>query len=306
MAVLVVGSVAFDTVRTPFGSGEEVLGGSAVYFSVAASFFTSVRLVAAVGEDFKDENADVLRGRGVDLQGLTRVPGRTFRWEGEYGYDLNNAKTLKTELGVFASFRPKLPESFRDSDVVFLANIDPEIQSEVLAQARAPRIVASDTMNFWIEGKPEALRKVLGKVDILLINDGEARQLAGEPNLIRAAEAIRRMGPSTIVIKRGEYGAVMFRNGTVFSAPAYPLENVLDPTGAGDSFAGGFLGYLARAGDSSEETVRQAVILGSVMASLNVEDFSLRRLARTTNEEIRARYGEFRRLTMFTDLEGAF
>jgi sugar/nucleoside kinase (ribokinase family) len=300
--VLVVGSVAFDTVRTPFGKGDEVLGGSATYFSMAASFFTKVHLVAAVGEDFEDSHTAPLRERGVDLDGLARIPGRTFRWEGEYGYDLNTATTLRTELGVFATFRPRLPEALRESAFVFLANIDPEIQLDVLNQVRQPRFVACDTMNFWIEGKPEALRKTLGRVDALLINDAEARQLAGEPNLVRAAAAIRRMGPSTVVIKRGEYGAVMFSEGSAFSAPAYPLESVLDPTGAGDSFAGGFMGHLARDGRLGRESFRQAVVLGSVMASLNVEDFSLRRLARAREDEIRARYRDFQELTVFGEL----
>ena len=300
--VLVVGSVAFDTVRTPFGSGDEVLGGSGTYFSMAASFFTKVRLVAAVGEDFEDANAAPLRERGVDLDGLARIPGRTFRWEGEYGYDLNTAKTLRTELGVFATFRPRLSDAQRESGFVFLANIDPEIQTEVLDQVKGPRFVACDTMNFWIERKPDALRRTLSRVDALLINDAEARQLAEEPNLVRAAAAIRRMGPSTVVVKRGEYGAVMFSEGSIFSVPAYPLESVLDPTGAGDSFAGGFMGHLARDGRLTTESFRQAVVLGSVMASLNVEDFSLRRLARTREEEIRARYRDFRELTGFAEL----
>jgi sugar/nucleoside kinase (ribokinase family) len=297
--VLVVGSVAFDTVRTPFGAGENVLGGSAIYFSLAASYFTQVRLVAAVGEDFAESNTDLLRARGVDLAGLARVAGRTFRWEGEYGYDLNNARTLRTELGVLATFRPTIPDTFKDTDVVFLANIDPEIQQEVVRQVRAPKLVACDTMNFWIEGKPEALKTTLGLVDILLINDGEARQLAGETNLVRAAQAIRALGPSTVVIKQGEYGALMFRDGSVFSAPAFPLETVLDPTGAGDSFAGGFMGYLAKTGDFSEASLRKAIIYGSVMASLNVEDFSLRRLARASEAEIQQRYREFQKLTHF-------
>ena len=302
MNVLVVGSVAFDTVRTPFGTGQEVLGGSASYFSLAASFFAEVRLVAAVGEDFRDEHLDALRGRTIDLRGLRKLPGRTFRWEGEYGFDLNTARTLRTELGVFAGFRPVLPEEFRDSEVVFLANIDPEIQLEVLQQVRAPRLVACDTMNFWISGKRDALLRTLAKVDALLINDGEARELTGEPNLVRAAKAIRAMGPRTVIIKRGEYGALMFREGSVFSAPAYPLESVLDPTGAGDSFAGGFAGYLSKTGEFSDDAMRRAVITGSVMASLNVEDFSLRRLARATHDEIAGRYREFQRLTAFETL----
>ncbi len=299
MKVLVVGSVAFDTVRTPFGSGEEVLGGSAVYFSVAASYFTEVRLVAAVGEDFGEAQSAVLRERSVDLRGLQAVAGRTFRWEGEYGDDLNSARTLKTELGVLGTFRPEIPDAFRDSEVVFLANIDPEIQLEVLRQVRSPRLVACDTMNFWIEGKPEALRRTLAKVDILLINDAEARMLAGEKNLVKAARAIRAMGPSTVVVKRGEYGAVMFRDGSTFSAPAYPLETVLDPTGAGDSFAGGFIGYLASRGEATDAAMRRAVIFGSVMASLNVEDFSLNRLRKVREGDIRERFDAFSGLTRF-------
>jgi sugar/nucleoside kinase (ribokinase family) len=299
MNVLVVGSVALDTVRTPFGARESILGGSAAYFAVAASYFSPVRLVAAVGEDFREEDRAVLQGRGIDLSGLITVRGRTFRWEGEYGFDLNNPRTLRTELGVFDGFLPVLSDSFRDSEVVFLANIDPEIQAAVLDQVRQPRFVACDTMNFWIETRRDALVRTLGRVDGLLINDGEARQLTGEPNLVRAAQAIRRMGPGTIVIKRGEYGALLFREQGVFSAPAYPLENVLDPTGAGDSFAGGFVGYLAKLGVFTDETIRRAVIVGSVMASLNVEDFSLARIGRTSPSEIRARYREFHRLTSF-------
>ena len=302
MGVLVVGSVAFDTVRTPFGAGTEVLGGSASYFSMAASYFTQVSLVAAVGEDFGEDHLAPLRGRGVDLRGLSRVPGRTFRWEGEYGHDLNNAKTLRTELGVFESFRPRVPEEYRSTDVLFLANIDPEIQADVLGQVRRPRLVACDTMNFWISGKRDALVALLGKIDVLLINDGESRQLSGESNLVRAARVIGEMGPRTIVIKRGEYGALLFHGGSIFSAPAYPLEKVLDPTGAGDSFAGGFVGYLARTADASEDAMRRAVIVGSVMASLNVEDFSLTRLTRTNEDEISKRYGDFQRLTSFQKL----
>jgi sugar/nucleoside kinase (ribokinase family) len=302
MPVLVVGSVAFDSVQTPFGSGEEVLGGSAVYFAMAASYFTEVRMVGAIGDDFPDANLDVLRNRQVDLRGLEKVPGKTFRWRGEYGYDLNNAKTLDTQLGVLATFAPKIPDAFRDSEYVFLANVDPAIQSDVLDQVRSPRLIACDTMNFWIEGKPDALRRTLEKVDIVLINDGEARQLACETNLVRAAQAIRKLGPSIVVIKQGEYGAMMFQDGSVFSAPAFPLETVMDPTGAGDSFAGGFMGYLAKVQDRSEETLRRAIIVGSVMASLNVEDFSLRRLAATSAEEIQERYAQFQRLTVFEKL----
>ncbi len=302
MRILVVGSVAYDTVRTPFGEVTEVLGGSAAYFAVAAALFADVRLVAVVGEDFAEEHVQLLRERGVDLEGLSRVPGRTFRWRGEYGFDLNEAKTLETHLNVFAAFRPRIPPAYRESEVVFLANIDPDLQREVLGQVKAPRLVAADTMNFWIMGKPEALRETLKQVHTLLINDTEARMLAGEPNLVKAARKILSWGPRSLVIKRGEYGALMFSDGWWFSAPALPLEQILDPTGAGDSFAGGFLGYLANTGNFSLDNIRKAVIMGSVMASFAVEDFSLNRLTRLTYPEIEARYREFKALAQFEDI----
>ncbi len=302
MKILVVGSVAYDTVRTPFGAVTEVLGGSAAYFAVAAAFFTDVRLVAVVGEDFAEEHLQLLRERRVDLEGLSRVPGRTFRWRGEYGFDLNDAKTLETHLNVFATFRPRIPPAYRESEVVFLANIDPDLQREVLGQVAAPRLVAADTMNFWIMGKPESLRETLKQVHTLLINDAEARMLAGEPNLVKAARKLLSWGPQSLVIKRGEYGALMFSDGWWFSAPALPLEQILDPTGAGDSFAGGFLGYLANTGNFSLDNIRKAVIMGSVMASFAVEDFSLNRLTRLTYPEIEARYREFKALVHFEDI----
>jgi len=302
MQILVVGSVAYDTVRTPFGEVTEVLGGSAAYFSVAAAFFADVRLVAVVGEDFAEEHLQLLRERGVDLEGLSRVPGRTFRWRGEYGFDLNEAKTLETHLNVFATFRPRIPPAYRESEVVFLANIDPDLQREVLGQVVAPRLVAADTMNFWIMGKPESLRETLKQVHTLLINDAEARMLAGESNLVKAARKLLSWGPQSLVIKRGEYGALMFSDGWWFSAPALPLEQILDPTGAGDSFAGGYLGYLANTGNFSLDNIRKAVIMGSVMASFAVEDFSLNRLTRLTYPEIEARYREFKALAHFEDI----
>jgi len=302
MQILVVGSVAYDTVRTPFGEVTEVLGGSAVYFSVAAAFFADVRLVAVVGEDFAEEHLQLLRERGVDLEGLSRVPGRTFRWRGEYGFDLNEAKTLETHLNVFATFRPRIPPAYRECEVVFLANIDPDLQREVLGQVAAPRLVAADTMNFWIMGKPESLRETLKQVHTLLINDAEARMLAGESNLVKAARKLLSWGPQSLVIKRGEYGALMFSDGWWFSAPALPLEQILDPTGAGDSFAGGYLGYLANTGNFSLDNIRKAVIMGSVMASFAVEDFSLNRLTRLTYPEIEARYREFKALAHFEDI----
>lgn len=302
MSVLVVGSVAFDTIRTPFGQATEVVGGSANYFSVAASFFTDVRLVAVVGEDFPEQHLDFLRRRGIDLRGLQRVTGKTFRWVGEYGFDFNEAKTLDTQLNVFADFSPKIPGDFRDSGVVFLANIDPDLQREVLQQVRRPALVAADTMNYWIAGKREALRQTLALVDVLIINDAETRQLANERNLVRAARTIQSWGPRVLIIKRGEYGALLFTEDEWFSAPALPLESVQDPTGAGDCFAGGVVGYLAKHMRFDVAHLRQAMIMGSVMASFNVEAFSLDRLRTLRPDEIGARFAMFRRLTHFEDL----
>jgi sugar/nucleoside kinase (ribokinase family) len=301
MSILVVGSVAFDSVETPFGSVEEVLGGSGTYFSTSASFFTEVKLVAVVGEDFPEDHIEFLRSRNIDLAGLRFAPGRTFRWKGRYGYDLNEAHTLDTQLNVFESFRPELPAGFEDAEYVFLGNIDPELQLEVLTQVKKPEVVVCDTMNFWIDGKRAELLKTLARVDILVINEGEARQLSEEPNLIKAARRILAMGPKTLVIKRGEYGVLMFSGHSIFSAPAYPLESVFDPTGAGDTFAGGFMGYLVGSRNFSENSFRQAIIFGSVMASFNVEDFSLNRLKRLTYGEIE---GRFRRFKLLTDFEG--
>jgi sugar/nucleoside kinase (ribokinase family) len=302
MSILVVGSVAFDTIRTPFGQADEALGGSATYFSAAASFFADVRLVAVVGEDFPDQHLEFLRSRRVDLGGLRRVPGKTFRWVGEYGFDLNQARTLETQLNVFADFAPQIPEAYRDSDVVFLANIDPDLQREVLRQVRRPALIAADTMNYWIANKAESLRQTLRLVDTLLINDAEVRQLADEANLVQAARKILAWGPKSLVIKRGEYGALMIRDGDWFAAPALPLEVVRDPTGAGDCFAGGFVGYLANTMNFDNASLRKGMILGSVMASFNVEAFSLNRLRTLTYAEIEARYRAFRRLAHFEDL----
>ncbi|PWB79532.1 MAG: sugar kinase [Candidatus Methylomirabilota bacterium] len=301
-SILVVGSVALDSVRTPFGDAKEALGGSATYFSVAASFFADVRVVAVVGEDFPEEHLSFLKSRSIDLEGLVRVPGRTFRWTGEYGFDLNEAKTLETQLNVFAAFQPEIPETYRESDLVFLANIDPDLQRQVLSQVRAPKLVAADTMNYWINGKPAALRETLKSVDILLINDAETRQLADEPNLVRAAQKVLDWGPTSLAIKRGEYGALMVRKGGWFSAPGLPLDSVFDPTGAGDCFAGGFIGYLANTMNFGEANIRKAIVMGSVMASFNVEAFSLDRLRRLTYPEIEARYKIFKRLAYFEDL----
>ncbi|HEY3346017.1 MAG TPA: PfkB family carbohydrate kinase [Nitrospirota bacterium] len=303
MSLLVVGTVAFDNVKTPFGVADDVLGGSATYFSTAASYFTDVKLVAVVGEDFPEKHVTFLKSRKIDVSGLQRSTGKTFRWKGEYGFDLNEAKTLDTQLNVLESFKPVVPDDCKDADMVFLANIDPVLQREVLHQlTKRPKLVACDTMNFWISGKRDELIKTLAEVDILLINEGEARMLACEPNLVKAAKAIQAMGPKTLIVKRGEYGALMFNCGGAFAAPAYPLENVFDPTGAGDSFGGGFMGYLDNVKNLDEGSLRQAIIFGSVMASFNVEDFSLNRMKSLDYGEIQARYREFKSLTHFDDL----
>ncbi|MEE9257284.1 MAG: PfkB family carbohydrate kinase [bacterium] len=302
MSLLVVGSMAFDSVKTPFGERENAIGGSATYFSVSASCFTDVRLVAVVGSDFPESELEFLAGRKIDLSGLERSEGETFRWKGEYGYDLNTAHTLDTRLNVFESFRPQVPSSFRESEYVFLANIDPELQASVVGQVSAPRLVACDTMNFWIEGKREALIETFGMVDIVIINEGEVRELAGETNILKAARKILGMGPETLVIKQGEYGALLIRSDTLFSAPGLPIEDIFDPTGAGDSFAGGFMGYLSQNGDLSESALRRAVIFGSVMASFNVESFSFDRMRNLGRAEIDARYREFSELAHFDRL----
>lgn len=303
MSLLVVGSVAFDSVATPFGQVDEVLGGSGTYFSTSASFFTEVRLVAVVGEDFPPQHRSFLESRKIDLAGLQTAPGATFRWKGKYGFDLNEAQTLETHLNVFQTFQPQLPEAYRESDFVFLANIDPELQLDVLKQVRRPQLVACDTMNYWIEGKREALLKTLPYVDILIINEAETRQLAGEPNLLKAARAVLAMGPKTLIVKRGEYGVLLVSEHTIFAAPAFPLESVYDPTGAGDTFAGGFMGYLAATRNLSEASVRKATVFGSVMASFVVEDFSLERMRSLVYEDIVERYRKVKLLTDFAGLD---
>jgi len=299
MAILAVGSVALDTVRTPFGYEKEVLGGSATYFSIAASYFNSVGIVAVVGEDFPSAHVDFLASRGVDTSGLQREPGRTFRWIGEYGSDLNSAKTLDTQLNVFADFRPRLLPDQRNPDVLFLGNIDPALQRDVLEQVQRPRIVGCDTMNYWIGNTRESLLKTLEKVDVLLINDAETKELAGSSNLFRAARDILSWGPKTLVVKRGEYGVLMLTSDAVFGLPAYPVEDVSDPTGAGDSFAGGFMGYLSSAPQLDELAYRNAVVYGSVMASFNVCAFGPKRLASLTRADIDGRFEQFVRLTKF-------
>jgi len=300
--LLVVGSVALDTVKTPFGEVSEVLGGSATYFSTAASYFTSVDLIAVVGEDFPPRHLAFLKSRGIDLTGLERRPGATFRWRGEYTHQLNEAHTLDTKLNVFETFRPKIPETYQSPDLLFLGNIDPELQLDVLQKLSRPPLVACDTMNFWINGKRDALWRVLEQVDILIINDGEARALGEDTNLVKVAHKVLARGPKHLIIKRGEYGVLMFNEKQVFGAPAFPLEDVRDPTGAGDTFAGGFLGYLTATGNRSIEAFKQAIIFGSVMASFTVEAFSLDRLRILDYKEIQERFRDFKQLTHFEDI----
>jgi sugar/nucleoside kinase (ribokinase family) len=294
--LLVTGTLALDNVRTPFGAVTDALGGSATFFAYAASFFTDVKLAAVIGHDFPKEHLDLLAGRGVDLAGVQVTDGQTFRWTGEYGYDLNEARTLETRLGVLADFKPELPAHYRRCPFAFLANLDPVIQLDVLRSMERPRLTALDTMNFWINGKREALRGVLREVDALLVNDTEARMLAGEPNLVKAARLILEWGPRVVVVKRGEYGALMATPERFFFVPAYPLDAVFDPTGAGDTFAGGFMGVLAGEGATDEAALRRAIVYGSVIASFTVEDFSLDRLRRLTRGEIDARYRAFREM----------
>lgn len=299
MSLLVVGSVAFDTIRTPFGEAKHILGGSATYCSVTASYFTDVKVVAVVGEDFDDERMKIFKDRGIDTAGLERAAGKTFRWSGEYVGDMNEARTLETQLNVFESFAPKIPPASLESDFLFLGNIDPTLQVHVREQLPKARLVALDTMNFWIQGTPDELRKALGHVNLVTINETEARMLAGCHNLKKAVKAVQKLGPDMVVVKRGEYGVISFNGNSIFFVPAYPLEEVHDPTGAGDTFAGGFMGHLAKTGDLSEENLRRAMVYGSVMASFAVEDFGLRRLLRLTPQEIEARFREFKSLTQF-------
>jgi sugar/nucleoside kinase (ribokinase family) len=302
MSILVVGSVAYDTVETPFGRAERVLGGSASFFSVAAAFFAPVNLVAVVGDDFGEEQLAAFQGRPIDLEGLERAEGKTFHWQGKYSLDLNSRDTIRTDLNVFEFFEPKIPPSYRTSEAVFLGNIDPVLQRQVLGQVERPKLVACDTMNFWIEGHLDELKATLRETQVLLINDAEARQLSGEWNLVKAARVIRDMGPRTLIVKKGEHGVLTFTDEGSFAAPAYPLENVFDPTGAGDTFAGGVVGYLASTGEQSDAALRRAVIVGSTLASFCCEAFSLDRLLTLTRKEIDERYQHFLDLTRFDSL----
>ncbi len=298
MSIVVVGSVGIDTIETPFGREEDVLGGSACYFSLAARNFTDVHMVSAVGDDFPPDYSEMLRSKGVNTEGIAISAGETFRWEGRYDYDMKDPETVSVTLGVLGSFDPVVPEKSRNADYLFLANTDPEIQMKVLEQVSSPRVVACDTMNFWIENKLQELKKLLGRVNILIINDSEARQLSEEPLMARAAKKIMDMGPEFLIVKRGEYGALLFSREDLFSAPSYMLEQVLDPTGAGDTFAGGFMGYVASQDkDLDFASFKKGVAYGSVLASFTVEDFSVRRLGSLQKQEIEERYGQFLKLS---------
>jgi sugar/nucleoside kinase (ribokinase family) len=303
LSVLVVGSLALDTIETPFGSVQDALGGSAVYISTAASyFFSPIRLVGVVGGDFPKGGLALLEEKNVDLEGLEIIPdGSTFRWSGRYHYDLNERDTLATDLNVFEAFEPKVPDKYRKSRIVCLGNIDPELQLRVLDQVENPRIVVCDTMNYWIERKNAELLETLKRINVLILNDSEARLLSGEPNLIKAAKVIRGMGPEVVIIKKGEHGALLLTEKLVFAAPAYPMENIFDPTGAGDSFAGGLVGWLARTDDMSEENLKRSVIYGSTLASFCVEQFGVDGLRDLTYLQIQDRFRSFRELSRFDE-----
>ena len=302
MKILVVGSVALDDVETPFGAVEGVVGGAATYFATVASLYAPINLVAVVGHDFPTDTVRFLQERGVDTSGLQIVPdGSTFHWAGRYDYDFNNCQTLQTDLNVFADFHPVLPEAYRDSELVFLANIDPVLQEEVLRQAPHARLRVVDTMNYWISDHRQALARTLSLADVALMNEAEVRQFGGTSKLLTAARAILDLGPRAVIVKRGEYGAMMITRNDCFSVPAYPLEEVRDPTGAGDSFAGGLLGYMAASGDVSLDSLRRGIVHGCITGSFAVEDFSIRRLAGLRRDEIAERYNDFVRMTHFHD-----
>ena len=298
-SILCVGSVALDSVETPFGRAERVIGGSAIYFTAAASLFHEVKVVGVVGDDYPLRELEFLTERGADLSGIEQRAGESFFWAGRYHFDLNSRDTLETKLGVFAHFDPKIPHSFRAARYVFLGNIDPKLQHDVLDQVEDPEVVACDTMNYWIEGSRGPLLELLGRVRILIINDEEVRQLAGEANLLRAARWVQKRGPELVVVKKGEHGAILFGGDWVFFVPGFPLESVFDPTGAGDAFAGGFMGYLARAGSLSPEDLRRAMVYGSAMGSFAVEAFSVRRLIDVPFSDIERRVAQFREITAF-------
>ncbi len=303
MKLLAVGSIALDSVETPFGSTADALGGSAIFFGYAAAFFHPVQVVGVIGDDFPEEELDRMAARGIDVTGVERAAGESFRWKGKYSYDLQNRETLDTRLGVFANFDPKLPDAYREAKLVFLGNIDPQLQLRVLDQVDKPEFVACDTMNYWIEGQPDTLMQLLKRIDVLMVNDAEARQLSGDWNIYRAARWIRERGPKMVIIKQGEYGAVLVDDTGIFYVPAFPLEEVYDPTGAGDAFAGGFMGHLARTGDLSQANMRRAMVFGSTTGSFCVERFSVQRFQEVGVAEITARARSFGDLVHF-DTDG--
>ncbi len=296
--LLIAGTLNLDDVETPFGKVQGIMGGSASFASYAASFFAKPGVVSVIGRDYPKEYLALLEQRGIDLSGV-EVREKSFRWAGSYEYDMNEAKTLRTELNCLTEFDPKLPKQYRDATYVFLANIDPELQLKVVQQVRKPKLIVMDTMNFWIEHKKDALLEAIKRIDVLVLNDGEARQLFGTPNLVKAAQAALKLGPKAVIIKKGEHGALLFTDGTHFSAGAYPLETIKDPTGCGDAFAGGFIGWLAKTDDISERNMRKAIIYGSAIASFNAEDFSLNRLKQITEKDIEKRFGEFKEMGEF-------
>lgn len=297
MSLLVVGSVALDSVYTPFGETADALGGSAVYFSVAGSILNPVQVVGVIGEDYPVQELDALAERGIDWSGVERATGESFRWKGKYSYDLQSRETLETRLGVFAAFNPRLPESHRDAQYLFLGNIDPVLQMGVLDQVRSPRLTVCDTMNYWIQGKRKELLALLERVDILMVNDSEARELSGDWNIHRAARWILERGPKRVVIKQGEYGALLMEPGRTFYAPAFPLEEVFDPTGAGDAFAGGFMAYLARTGETSPDAMRRAMVYGATMGSFAVAGFGLKGFDNIRMADVLHRVRQFAELT---------
>jgi sugar/nucleoside kinase (ribokinase family) len=299
MSVLVVGTVAFDSIETPFGSAERVLGGSASYFALGASHFAPVRIVGVIGQDFPQDYLELFTQRGIDIEGIKKENGATFHWRGRYHEDINQRDTIELHLNVLAGFQPKLPERYRDAEYVFLGNIDPVMQMEVLNQIERMKLVVCDTMDHWIRESHEELKKVLKRIEMLVLNDSEARLLSGYENIVKAARAILKMGPKIVLIKRGEYGVLQFSDSAVFATPAYPLEEVFDPTGAGDSFAGGLMGQLARSGDNSQGGLRRAIVYGSVVASFTVENFGVTRLSDVSLPQIEERYQQFVRLTDF-------
>jgi sugar/nucleoside kinase (ribokinase family) len=297
MSLLVVGSIALDSIFTPFGETADALGGSAIYFSVAGSLLHPVKVVGVIGSDYPSQELERLAPRGIDWSGVEQAEGESFRWKGKYSYDLQSRETLETRLGVFAQFQPKLPPGFRAAEYLFLGNIDPELQLGVLGQIERPRLVVCDTMNYWIQGKKAALMDLLSRVDVLMVNDSEARELSGDWNIHRAGRWILRQGPRRVVIKQGEYGALLIEPRRTFYVPAFPLESVYDPTGAGDAFAGGFMAYLARTGELSEDNIRRAMVYGAAMGSYAVEQFGIRGFERITLADVEERVRAFQDLT---------